>query len=558
MNVVGNDMKHLIHQIGKRAWRTIAAVALVTLSSGGNEASAICSDQLAPMVERFDSCGAASCVSVANDFFQALQEAGVTHRQLYYPADCQAEEMRAQVWYWAARLHQLCGRDTVAEGYASKAIPHFDYCGNDTMFILASVTRSFSLSQMGQTAEAEALAAAALERSDNIHRNDFVALALAAKVEAMACDANAGKAAAYVKYIAHGDTLLVPDDWRSKVYAVIGSVCLGLCQYERAAHYALLSIEAESARGFECLMVRQAGSTSRALIEAGLTQEAEDFLVRAMESLRARGASLALGHACNMLADIYLSRSEVDAAVKLYAEAIGECRRHGDIPMVCHASLGLSRALMHTDPDAAESYQEQYEETLSELDSAALASAYLHLVPEVPHSANEHGALWWCACIGGALVVLFLLLWIFARKQLYVVRHCSLWMIVTQLVRGRNAVYARLTESDHEFLSRLSEAVRAQMESGLFDERALAHGMGITTTSMRRKVRAVTGESSTAYIRMLRVQQARKILDNTPNCVPFDVAVRCGYQDISNFEADFKKVCGISLEQYMIARRNSY
>ncbi len=77
----------------------------------------------------------------------------------------------------------------------------------------------------------------------------------------------------------------------------------------------------------------------------------------------------------------------------------------------------------------------------------------------------------------------------------------------------------------------------------------VAAKFGITRMQLTRKVKAITGMTSTAYIAQLRVKMARRLLETTDLTVS-EVGQRCGITDTAYFIRLFKRCVGRTPGQY--------
>ena len=107
-----------------------------------------------------------------------------------------------------------------------------------------------------------------------------------------------------------------------------------------------------------------------------------------------------------------------------------------------------------------------------------------------------------------------------------------------------------VTVKNQEFIQKLNEKILAAMENGRPDVETLASDMCMSRSQLNRKIIAVTGLNPTAYIIQLRIGIAKSMLDNDILTPIGDIAMKCGFDDVSYFSRVFKQICGITPTQY--------
>jgi len=83
----------------------------------------------------------------------------------------------------------------------------------------------------------------------------------------------------------------------------------------------------------------------------------------------------------------------------------------------------------------------------------------------------------------------------------------------------------------------------------------LARTVNLSESRLRHLFKAETGHSLTAHIRLLKMEAARDLLENTFLSIK-EVMVRVGFSDESHFVRDFQRVYGLSPRRYRQARRS--
>lgn len=102
---------------------------------------------------------------------------------------------------------------------------------------------------------------------------------------------------------------------------------------------------------------------------------------------------------------------------------------------------------------------------------------------------------------------------------------------------------------DKFFIDKLNIEIVKQMEQGSIDYTELGCKFSITRTQLNRKIKAITGMTTTEYILRMRIKMAKELLTSTDLPIG-EIAYKCGVDDISYFGTIFKKHTGVSPTQY--------
>ncbi|MBA2732238.1 MAG: helix-turn-helix transcriptional regulator [Acidobacteria bacterium] len=79
--------------------------------------------------------------------------------------------------------------------------------------------------------------------------------------------------------------------------------------------------------------------------------------------------------------------------------------------------------------------------------------------------------------------------------------------------------------------------------------REIASTVNLSASRLRLLFKAATGMSPTQYFKLLKMQEAKSLLETTFLTVK-QIAARIGIKDVSHFVRDFKKAYGMSPIQY--------
>lgn len=108
-----------------------------------------------------------------------------------------------------------------------------------------------------------------------------------------------------------------------------------------------------------------------------------------------------------------------------------------------------------------------------------------------------------------------------------------------------------LTSSDEEFLKRCIACVQKNIGNFDFDQQQFAEQTGTSKSTLYKKLKALTGMNTSAFIRSIRMKTAREVLEKNPTIRISDLAYSVGYNDPKYFSSCFKKDFGMLPTEYV-------
>ena len=103
--------------------------------------------------------------------------------------------------------------------------------------------------------------------------------------------------------------------------------------------------------------------------------------------------------------------------------------------------------------------------------------------------------------------------------------------------------------NDAKFIESLEFLVRQAMVSGKVDFEEIASKMFVSRTHLNRKVKSITGETTSDLVQRIRISTAKDLLRNSALPI-WEVAQKCGINDAAYFSTLFKKSVGKTPAQY--------
>lgn len=99
--------------------------------------------------------------------------------------------------------------------------------------------------------------------------------------------------------------------------------------------------------------------------------------------------------------------------------------------------------------------------------------------------------------------------------------------------------------SDKEFIVRLTGVVEKHIDDGDLSPEFLASEMAVSKMQLYRKLKAITGDSPTVFVRNLRLEKASHLLKTT-NLTVLEIMYQCGFNNRAYFHREFTKKFGTS------------
>ncbi|WP_276485511.1 hybrid sensor histidine kinase/response regulator transcription factor [Paraflavitalea pollutisoli] len=101
-----------------------------------------------------------------------------------------------------------------------------------------------------------------------------------------------------------------------------------------------------------------------------------------------------------------------------------------------------------------------------------------------------------------------------------------------------------------EFLERCIKVVEDHLDDETFSIKTLSTEMGMSRSSLYRKVNSVSGQSIVGFIRFIRLRKAAGLMINTENNIN-EIASITGFNDIKYFRTHFQQLFGMNPSEYI-------
>jgi AraC-like DNA-binding protein len=107
-----------------------------------------------------------------------------------------------------------------------------------------------------------------------------------------------------------------------------------------------------------------------------------------------------------------------------------------------------------------------------------------------------------------------------------------------------------VTSMDERFLKKAMEIVEANLDNTLLGVEAFSEAMAISRTQLHRKLKALTGLSTSEFIQDIRLRRAAQLIRQKADSVT-QIAYQVGFNDQSYFSKCFKKKFSVAPSEYV-------
>jgi signal transduction histidine kinase/DNA-binding response OmpR family regulator len=112
-----------------------------------------------------------------------------------------------------------------------------------------------------------------------------------------------------------------------------------------------------------------------------------------------------------------------------------------------------------------------------------------------------------------------------------------------------------VTSIDEQFLQRLREIIESNMDNELLSVEDISKQIGLSRSQLHRKLKAVTGIAPSAFLRRIRLQRARTLLEKQAGNIT-EVGFMVGFSNLPYFSKCFKEEFGVSPSEFTQMRKS--
>lgn len=556
----------------------LSVVSLCSLSLVAVHADDAAARKLLDAYDR--SSVSAERLSAANQFFSLLLADDFLDQPLSFTPDTHPDTLSQQLYYWAAEYFYDTQDYERALDYGLRAEPLCKVGGNTSLLSDCLNLIAITYVRLGDSPNASRYAKLSYQTAQKLGDPDALSSVLNT-LAGIYIGANLPHEAEqyvlrgidYCQQAGNQGRLSILYGMASEAYHAMG-------QQERALDYARKGLAIEQQLGRKDKEAIRLTQMAEALTGLARFDEAREALEKAIPQLQKDQNYQSLGIACNKMGELLLNERQPRQALQYFEVARQIFSQMGDPYNEVHAQLGLYNSLKDSLPQEAMPHLERYNALRDTIyarevaDSMAMMGAQLgndqlRQEKDAAHS-RARIILYVSAVVVGLLLLALILLYVVlhqrTRRFERQFNEMSLSLDPRAVDDDSNAADATLpadeaapsgalSAADSQFVERVNALAIRQIEEGRIDVAAIASEMAMSMTSFRRRFTALLGDRPQAYIIRLRMERARQLFDEHPELNISEVAMKCGFDDKSNFTRAFKSVYGQTPSDYVRGQR---
>ena len=533
----------------------LTAVGATTLQASEDVGSTVDSLLLA-----FDSQKGEESRRTASLFFELLEQEEFSDGKIEIPDE--SRPLKALTWYWAGEWYFDCQDYDRSMEYSLKAMNlskfHPDPLLEADCASIVSIIH-FRRSDYPKAMEyAERMLEIAREQKDisriSTSLNTLAGICLASRQPAQGED--------YILEAIHlceqgkdSLKLAIRCGMAAEIYHSMGENRKSLEYSQRA--YALDSLSGRTDKA--AIRLAQMAAACSAL---GDHTKAKACLEKAMPVLKEAGNLQSWAISANLYGEILLESGETSEAETYFREALKIFSLRRDRYNESRSRLGLSKSLLESDPAESARQMQIYSSLRDSLYDSQMNMGLneMHAHFQNGRLQSERNSYRRSLILLSALFVLIALAsatYIFIhRRRLINKAETSAFAPASdtddvgqqeqspQTEQGEESRQCEQVE-ENEFIEKLGEFIREAMDSGKVDFEDIASRMCISRTHLNRRVKSITGSTTSDLVLSYRIAKAKELLLTTDLPV-WEVAEKCGISDPAYFSTLFKKAVGKS------------
>lgn len=538
--------------------------------------------------------------TAANAFFDELLKAEFVDEKVVFGKETPTDSLRQQVWWWAAEWLYAEQKFKESEKYALQSLP---------LFAEGSLGKADCLNTLGciyvrlgdfQKAANYAKQSVDIEVKGGDHDRISSSMNTLAGIY-MAANQEKDAEKYILQALEHAEKVDNPGR-KAILLGMASEIYHSLKDDSKALAYAEQAYEIEEQLGREPKKMIRLSQKAAALIGLHRYKEAEEALRICIPALKEMGNHHSMAIDLNKLGMTLLCQERQQEAIPCYKEAAELFSKMGDLYNEIHSNRGLYESYWKLNPDSAKFYLDRFDLLKDSLYSHATANALQRYNAEFGNdqlqkeNENERAAHRRTIILAVLALLLILATAWYMVKKIHRRQQQHIQTLIHEIELLRKSLSEKPTEKpaetpvetpkpteipteipieptelpqsqevteeespqeepvvsddDRQFLLRVIEAVNEALPSGNFSVEQIASELCMSTSTFRRRLQNVAGETPRAYILAIQMEKAAELLLESPEMPIQKVSDQCGFSEKSSFAHTFRRVYGCSPKQY--------
>ena len=510
------------------------------------------------LIHAFDAQKGSEAFQTARHFFDLLEQEQFTDDGIVLPSEEGSDDdrLRALTWYWAGEWYFDRQDNVRSMEYSLKALKLSKSTRN--LLLEADCSNIISILYFRKADYRQALEYAKRTLEIGRELNDISRISYSLNTLAGICLASRQPAQGE-QYILEAIRLCEKEKDSLKLAVRCGmaaEIYHEMGEDRKSLEYSCRAYSIDTLAGRPDKAAIRLSQMAVAHFSLKETGQARYCLDKAMPALKEAGNLQSWAISANIYGEILLESGEPEEAEQYFRDALEIFSRRHDSYNESRSRLGLGKALLKSDPEESARQMQIYSELRDSLYDSQMNMGLneMHARYQNDRLRSERdryrsGII--TVAVGSILLLLTLLFSLVAHRKRLVNKALRPDGLASTTENAEMHESRDVPESiaDSEFMEKLGACIGQAMKSGKIDIEEIASRMCISRTHLNRKVKSITGQTTSDLVLSYRISEAKDLLLNTGLPI-WEVAERCGIQDPAYFSTLFRKAVGKSPAQF--------
>ncbi|MBO4826844.1 MAG: helix-turn-helix domain-containing protein [Prevotella sp.] len=523
-------------------------------------------------------------ISAANALFLFLDKAKFTDTPIQFKAGIAADSLRMMTDYWAAEyLYNEQQQADRAIRLATRALPLCRASKDPDMAADCLALLSACHFRKGEWKQAADYAKELYKLDQHSGDNDRISSSLNTLAGIYLGARQPREAEKYIVRAINASKKTNNLQRQAVILGMASEIYQQMGNADKALEYARQGYALEEQLGRKGKAAIRLSQMAAAHMALHHDKEAKEALEKAIPALRSDSNKHSLAICLNQMGELLLKEQKNSEAAKCFTEALQLHIAQGDLYNESNARKGLYNALKDSDPQAAMRHIERYNElkdSIYDRETGEVLSKYnaqygneqLQEDNELQRQQKRRVMMTALATVLALIIIIGVLIYVFRRRykgsrkeNSRMAQHIDqlrqqqrqLKEKYANIIASNRSNKDQLADEEKQFIDRIITISHKQMAEGKVDFDDMAAQMCMSASNLRRRITKITGETPANYLLKIRLQEARHLIDTQSDLSIADVAMRCGFDDSSNFARAFRRVFGVSPSEYQHGEQKS-